>query len=215
HQQLNSERWGRALYRSFERRMTATGGLSRLRHLLPLLLQAGCLRYPRALYLASILHQTGLGMKRRPGEALKFSLLAAQQDGRLAGMLLGHKHHLGVDGFPVDHDLSYAYYANVAAQTLADREQPGEEQAFVEPIRLIDEDALKVQTKESDDLFLWLRFQARRGVVEAQQAVSRMLFWGQRGIASNLQAAVKFYEKGATQLQDPALMYDYGVVLLR
>ncbi|XP_067424402.1 protein sel-1 homolog 3-like [Emydura macquarii macquarii] len=215
HQQLNSERWGRALYRSFERRMTAMGGLSRLRHLLPLLLQAGCLRYPRALYLASILHQTGLGMKRRPGEALKFSLLAAQQDGRLAGMLLGHKHHLGVDGFPVDHDLSYAYYANVAAQTLADREQPGEEQAFVESVRLIDEDALKVQTKESDDLFLWLRFQARRGVVEAQQAVSQMLFWGQRGIASNLQAAAKFYEKGATQLQDPALMYDYGVVLLR
>ncbi|XP_054830572.1 protein sel-1 homolog 3-like [Eublepharis macularius] len=87
--------------------------------------------------------------------------------------------------------------------------------AFVEHIRLIDEDALKLQTKENDDLFVWLRFQARRGMAEAQQAVSRMLFWGQQGISSNLKEAVKFYEKGAARLKDPTLMYDYGVVLLK
>ncbi|XP_054830487.1 protein sel-1 homolog 3-like [Eublepharis macularius] len=148
-------------------------------------------------------------------QTLKFGLLSAQADDRLSGMQLGHKHHLGVDGLPVDHDLSYAYYANVAAQTVADRELSREGQAFVEHIRLIDEDALKLQTKENDDLFVWLRFQARRGMAEAQQAVSRMLFWGQQGISSKLKEAVKFYEKGAARLKDPTLMYDYGVVLLK
>nr|DBA32192.1 TPA: hypothetical protein GDO54_000002 [Pyxicephalus adspersus] len=42
-----------------------------------------------------------------------------------------------------------------------------------------------------------------------------MLFWGQQGISSNLEVAVKFYEKGAMQQKDPVMMYDYGIVLLR
>ncbi|XP_054830569.1 protein sel-1 homolog 3-like [Eublepharis macularius] len=204
-----------ALFQRFEKRVAGLQDLARLNNFYPQLLQAGCLGYSRALYLISTLHRTGLGLPLDSTKTLKFGLLSAQADDRLSGMQLGHKHHLGVDGLPVDHDLSYAYYANVAAQTVADRELSREGQAFVEHIRLIDEDALKLQTKENDDLFVWLRFQARRGMAEAQQAVSRMLFWGQQGISSKLKEAVKFYEKGAARLKDPTLMYDYGVVLLK
>ncbi|XP_029441858.1 protein sel-1 homolog 3-like, partial [Rhinatrema bivittatum] len=150
-----------------------------------------------------------------PAKALRFLLIAAQADERLAELQLGHKHHLGVDGFPVDYELSYAYYANVAKQTMVDRLEPSKNQSYVENIRLTDEEALKVQTKENSHLFVWLRLQARQGVSPAQQAVSRMLFWGQQGISSNPKAAVKVYEKGAMQLKDPVLMYDYGIVLLR
>lgn len=48
-----------------------------------------------------------------------------------------------------------------------------------------------------------------------QRAVARMLFWGQQGVAPNIQKAVRHYERGAVQLEDPVSMYDYGIVLLQ
>ncbi|XP_056409714.1 protein sel-1 homolog 3-like, partial [Hyla sarda] len=215
HVTFDRELFGRALHRIFLRRVLAADGFSRLRRSLPLLLQAGCLGHHPALYTAAVLHQTGLGVKKDTTKALKFVLIAAQNDERLSQLSLGHKHHLGVDGYPLDYDLSYGYYSNIARQTMDDRLQPNKHQTFVELVRLTDEEVLKQQTKENDDLFMWLRFQARQGVSSAQQAVSRMLFWGQQGISSNPEVAVKFYEKGALQMKDPVMMYDYGVVLLR
>ncbi|XP_053313901.1 protein sel-1 homolog 3-like [Spea bombifrons] len=206
---------GKSLYTLYMKKVLSPEGLSRIRGSMPMLLQAGCLGYHPALYLASVLHETGFGVRRDQAKALKLKLIAAQKDERLSLMSLGHKHHKGADNYPVDYDLSYAYYSNVARQTMADRVQPDKNQAFVEYIRLTDEDLLKHQTKEDDDLFMWLKFQAKQGVASAQQAVGRMLFWGQQGISSNLEAAVKFYERGALQQKDPVLMYDYGVVLLR
>lgn len=41
-----------------------------------------------------------------------------------------------------------------------------------------------------------------------------MLFWGQQGVSSDIQTAVRHYERGATRLQDPVSMYDYAIVLL-
>lgn len=48
-----------------------------------------------------------------------------------------------------------------------------------------------------------------------QQALARMLFWGQQGVTQNIWKAVRHYERGAVQLEDPASMYDYGIVLLQ
>lgn len=48
-----------------------------------------------------------------------------------------------------------------------------------------------------------------------QQALARMLFWGQQGVTQNIRKAVRHYERGAVQLEDPASMYDYGIVLLQ
>ncbi len=44
--------------------------------------------------------------------------------------------------------------------------------------------------------------------------MGRMLFWGQQGVAPDIQTAVKHYERGATKLHDPVSMYDYAIVLL-
>ncbi|CAH2226037.1 sel-1 homolog 3-like [Pelobates cultripes] len=159
---------GKALYTLYMRKVSAPDGLSRIRGSMNLLLQAGCLGYYPALHLASTLYQTGFGMRIDTAKALKLKLLSAQKDERLSQMSLGHKHHFGVDNYPVDYDVSYAYYSNVALQTITDRMQPSKDQAFVEFIRLIDEDVLKHQTKEDDDLFMWLRFQAKQGVASAQ-----------------------------------------------
>lgn len=49
----------------------------------------------------------------------------------------------------------------------------------------------------------------------SQQTLARMLFWGQQGVAPNIRKAVRHYERGAVQLEDPVSMYDYGIVLLQ
>lgn len=48
-----------------------------------------------------------------------------------------------------------------------------------------------------------------------QQAVGRMLFWGQQGVSPDIQTAVRHYERGAIRLEDPVSMYDYAIVLLQ
>lgn len=55
-------------------------------------------------------------------------------------------------------------------------------------------------------LIWWLLFH--------KQTMGRMLFWGQHGVAPDIQTAVKHYQRGAIRLQDPVSMYDYAIVLL-
>uniref|UniRef100_A0A3Q2CCQ0 Protein sel-1 homolog 3-like n=1 Tax=Cyprinodon variegatus TaxID=28743 RepID=A0A3Q2CCQ0_CYPVA len=147
-------------------------------------------------------------------QAWLLALLAAQRDNRLALLHLGHLHQQGLHGFPKDPDLAYAYYANIAKQTTLDRQNPSPQQTFVEAIYLNDDETLNIQTNKDHHIFQWLKLQARRGAAEAEQALARMLFWGQQGLSPNIQEAVKHYERGAVQLEDPVSMYDYGIVLL-
>ncbi|KAL7832169.1 hypothetical protein AOLI_G00297170 [Acnodon oligacanthus] len=204
---------GRALYAAVLRKLITHGSVEVINRLMPPLLQAGCLGDNRALHLSSAFYSSGLA-KKQPYKAWQLSLLAAQKDWRLALLRLGHLHHVGDQGVPPDHDLSYAYYSNIAKQTSSDRLRPSSKQTFVESIFLNDEDTLKAQTNENDDIFHWLKLQARNGVADAEQAIARMLFWGQQGVTSDIQTAVRHYERGATRLQDPVSMYDYAIVLL-
>ncbi|XP_072547841.1 protein sel-1 homolog 3 [Salminus brasiliensis] len=211
---VDPEAIGRALYSAVLRKLTAHGSVEVINRLMPSLLQAGCLGDNRALHLSSVLYSSGLGVKKQPYKAWLLSLLAAQKDWRLALLRLGHLHHVGDQTVPPDPDLSYAYYSNIAKQTSADRLNPSSQQTFVESVFLNDEETLKAQTNTNHDLFHWLKLQARNGVADAEQAIGRMLFWGQQGVASDIQTAVRHYERGATRLQDPVSMYDYAIVLL-
>lgn len=65
-------------------------------------------------------------------QAWLLGLLAAQRDDRLALLHLGHVHHRGLHGFPIDTDLAYAYYANIAKQTTIDRQNPTPQQVMDE-----------------------------------------------------------------------------------
>ncbi|XP_047449523.1 protein sel-1 homolog 3 [Mugil cephalus] len=206
---------GRALYSlSLHKlgRVSSTGVVSRI---LPLLLQAGCLADNQALHMSSVLYSSGLGVEKQPIKAWLLALLAAQKDDRLALLHLGHLHHQGLHGLPADTDVAYAYYANIAKQTYLDRLDPTPQQAFVEAIYLNNDEVLNLQTKEDHHIFQWLKLQARRGATEAEQAIARMLFWGQQGVSSNIQEAARHYRRGAVQWKDPVSMYDYGIVLLK
>ncbi|XP_041918997.1 protein sel-1 homolog 3 isoform X1 [Alosa sapidissima] len=205
---------GKALYSLTLHKLTQAMDTRVISRMMPLLLQAGCLGDKRALYLSSVLYSSSAGVKPRPERAWLLALLAAQQDWRLALLRLGHLHHLGDQNVPPDPDLAYAYYANIAKQTSADRQNFTSQQTFVEAIYLNNEEVLKAQTNENHDLFHWLKLQARNGVAGAEQAMGRMLFWGQQGVSSDIQTAVRHYQRGALRLEDPVSMYDYAIVLL-
>ncbi|XP_033969255.1 protein sel-1 homolog 3 isoform X2 [Trematomus bernacchii] len=205
---------GRALYSlSLHKlsRASSTGVVSRI---LPLLLQAGCLADNRALHMSSVLYSAGLGVKEQPNKAWLLALMAAQKDDRLALLHLGHMHHQGVHGLPTDPDLAYAYYANIAKQTTLDRHNHTPEQTYVEAVYLNNDEVLSLQTNTHHHIFQWLKLQARRGAAEAEQAVARMLYWGQQGVTPDIQTAARHYERGAVQWEDPVSMYDYGIVLM-
>lgn len=214
HGDVLASKVGRLLYSLVLRKLKTTHGLEVINRLMPFLLQSGCLGDHRALHLSSVLYSSGFGVKRQPYKAWLLSLLAAQGDWRLALLRLGHMHRIGDLDVTPDHDLAYAYYINIARQTTTDHKKPTPQQTFVELIRLNDEETLKAQTNENDDLFHWLKLQARNGVAEAEQAMGRMLFWGQQGVSPDVQTAVKHYERGATRLHDPVSTYDYAIVLL-
>ncbi|AWO98759.1 putative protein sel-1 -like 3 [Scophthalmus maximus] len=206
---------GRALYSLSLHKLGRASGTGVVSRILPLLLQAGCLADNRALHMSSVLYATGFGVERQLSKAWLLALLAAQKDDRLALLHLGHMHHQGLHGLPADPDLAYAYYANIAKQTTLDHQHPTPEQTFVEALYLNNDEMLNLQTNEDHHIFQWLKLQARRGAAEAEQAIARMLFWGQQGVSPDIQQAVRHYERGAVQWEDPVSMYDYGIVLLQ
>ncbi|XP_043549556.1 protein sel-1 homolog 3-like isoform X1 [Chiloscyllium plagiosum] len=184
-------------------------------HLIASLMKASCCGYYRAAYFLAVIFETGLTVEIQPLQGMLYSLVAAQGNERLALMHLGYKHDQGIDGYPLDYDMSYGYYSNIAQQTVRDRDIFDGEQAFVETIRLMDDSALQSQTKENDDLFLWLRYQANRGDVFAQQKLARMLYWGQQGVTRDVKAALEWYSKSAEETRDPLSMYEYGLFLFK
>ncbi|XP_056411921.1 protein sel-1 homolog 3 isoform X3 [Hyla sarda] len=186
-----------------------------LRDAVPNLLDSSCTRYHKASYLLSIMYEIGLGVPADPAEALLYNLVGAQGNDRLAILKLGYKHLQGIDNHSLDLDVAFFYYMNVAKKTPKDRLARNAEHAYVETIRLMDEDILKEQTRENDDLFLWLKQNAERGDVYAQHRLAQMLFWGQQGVTKNTRAAMEWYERGALENEEPVLMYDYAVLLFK
>ncbi|KAE8295068.1 Protein sel-1-like protein 3 Suppressor of lin-12-like protein 3 [Larimichthys crocea] len=205
---------GRALYSLSLHKLDGASSTGVVSRILPLLLQAGCLADNRALHMSSVLYSAGLGVKKQPNKAWLLALLAAQKDDRLALLQLGHLHYQGLHGLPTDTDLAYGYYANIAKQTTLDRLNHTPDQTFVEAVYLNNDEMLNLQTSEDHHIFQWLKLQAGRGAAEAEQAIGRMLFWGQQGVSPNIQKAVRHYERGAVRLEDPVSMYDYGIVLM-
>ncbi|NWW98099.1 SE1L3 protein, partial [Caloenas nicobarica] len=206
---------GRRIFEKVTKNLSSANGLSNMGSSVPLLVDSSCCRYHKASYFLAVIFETGLGVSVDRTKGLVYSLVGAQGDERLAVMNLGYKHYQGINNYPLDLELSYAYYSNIAIKTSLDQHTIKGEQAFVETIRLMDDELLKAQTKEDGDVFMWLKHEATRGNAAAQQRLAQMLFWGQQGVAKNPEAAIEWYAKGATQTEDPVLIYDYAIVLFK
>ncbi|XP_061326457.1 protein sel-1 homolog 3 [Pezoporus flaviventris] len=206
---------GRRIFDKVSKGLSSTDGLSNMGSSVPLLVESSCCGYHKASYFLAVVFETGLGVSVDRTKGLLYSLVGAQGNERLAVMNLGYKHYQGINNYPLDLELSYAYYSNIAIKTSLDQHTIKGEQAFVETIRLMDDELLKAQTKENGDVFMWLKHEATRGNAAAQQRLAQMLFWGQQGVAKNPEAAIEWYAKGAIETEDPVLIYDYAIVLFK
>lgn len=48
-----------------------------------------------------------------------------------------------------------------------------------------------------------------------QKLLAKLLFWGQNGVSKDVGSAVKWYTKSAMELEDPAAMYEYSILLFK
>ncbi|KAM4674057.1 protein sel-1 homolog 3 isoform 1-T1 [Amazona ochrocephala] len=206
---------GQRIFEKVSKGLSRTDGLSNMGSSVSLLVESSCCGYHKASYFLAVIFETGLGVSVDRTKGLLYSLVGAQGNERLAVMNLGYKHYQGINNYPLDLELSYAYYSNIAIKTSLDQHTIKGEQAFVETIRLMDDELLKAQTKENGDVFMWLKHEATRGNAAAQQRLAQMLFWGQQGVAKNPEAAIEWYAKGAIETEDPVLIYDYAIVLFK
>ncbi|XP_067154264.1 protein sel-1 homolog 3 isoform X3 [Apteryx mantelli] len=206
---------GWRIFEKVAKGLSSADGLSNMGSSIPLLVDSSCCGYHKASYFLAVIFETGLGVPVDRSKGLLYSLVGAQGNERLSVMNLGYKHYQGINNYPLDLELSYAYYSNIAIKTSLDQHTITGEQAFVETVRLMDDELLKAQTKENGDVFMWLKHEATRGNAAAQQRLAQMLFWGQQGVAKNPEAAIEWYEKGAIETEDPVLIYDYAIVLFK
>uniref|UniRef100_A0A670JAQ4 SEL1L family member 3 n=1 Tax=Podarcis muralis TaxID=64176 RepID=A0A670JAQ4_PODMU len=206
---------GRSLFETAAQNLSRADGLHYINSSVLSLMDSSCCGDHRASYALGVIFEIGLGRPADPAQGLLYSLVAAQGGDRLALMSLGYKHYQAINGYPRDLELSYAYYSDVALKTPRDQHASEGDQAFVETIRLRDEELLKAQTKENGDIFMWLKHEATRGNAAAQQRLGQMLFWGQQGVGKNTKAAVEWYAKGALETGDLVSLYDYSIVLFK
>ncbi|XP_041608496.1 protein sel-1 homolog 3 isoform X2 [Vulpes lagopus] len=206
---------GRRIFEKAVKRLSTVDGLHQISSVVPFLMDSSCCGYHKASYYLAVFYETGLNVPRDQLQGMLYSLVGGQGSDRLSSMNLGYKHYQGIDNYPLDWELSYAYYSNIATKTPLDQHTLQGDQAYVETIRLKDDETLKVQTKEDGDVFMWLKHEATRGNAAAQQRLAQMLFWGQQGVAKNPEAAIEWYAKGALETEDPALIYDYAIVLFK
>uniref|UniRef100_A0A9L0K6A2 Protein sel-1 homolog 3 n=1 Tax=Equus asinus TaxID=9793 RepID=A0A9L0K6A2_EQUAS len=206
---------GGRIFEKAVRSLSSVDGLHQISSVIPFLMDSSCCGYHKASYYLAVFYETGLNVPRDQQQGMLYSLVGGQGSERLSSMNLGYKHYQGIDNYPLDWELSYAYYSNIATKTPLDQHTLQGDQAYVETIRLKDDETLKVQTKEDGDVFMWLKHEATRGNAAAQQRLAQMLFWGQQGVAKNPEAAIEWYAKGALETEDPALIYDYAIVLFK
>ncbi|XP_015280507.1 PREDICTED: protein sel-1 homolog 3, partial [Gekko japonicus] len=206
---------GRRIFEKVAQNLSRSDGLRYINSSVLSLMDSSCCGYHRASYILAVIFEIGLGVPVDPNQGLLYSLIAAQGGDRLALISLGYKHYQGIDGYPHNLEMSYAYYSDAAVKTPRDHQHAEGDQAFVEVIRLEDDNLLKAQTKENGDLFMWLKYEATRGNAAAQQRLGQMLFWGQQGVEKNPEAAVEWYAKGALETEDPVSLYDFSIVLFK
>ncbi|XP_067418659.1 protein sel-1 homolog 3 isoform X2 [Emydura macquarii macquarii] len=206
---------GQRIFEKVAKSLSSAEGLRHVSSSIPFLMESSCCGYHKASYFLAVIFETGVGVPVNPIQGLLYSLVGAQRSERLSVINLGYKHYQGINNYPLDLELSYAYYSDIALKTSLDQHTTKGDQAFVETIRLRDDDLLKAQTKENGDVFMWLKHEATRGNAAAQQRLAQMLFWGQQGVAKNPEAAIEWYAKGALETEEPILMYDYAIILFK
>ncbi|CAM4859821.1 unnamed protein product [Rotaria socialis] len=177
--------------------------------------QAICYGHPSAPSLLATFHRFGLcGLESNSTRALELLFTGALLNDRISLLALGHRHFYGLDGVPLDYDIAYVYYQQMAETSRQELYYPKAGEASMEYILLTDEKLIGELTFDKSDSFYWLRQQARRGVASAQQHLGSLMYTGRNGLTRNIQAAVEYFRLGAAQ-HDASSHFGYGLALLK
>ena len=197
--------------RLYLRARTVLGiGLHEVKHgLLPYILQASCLGYGIASYMAAVVHFSGFGVPMDEVIGSLYLTRSALLNDRLGLTSLGFKYTYGLNGYPIDLSIAWKYYIQAAFMFHADREEHKESDVATEHIRLTDKKDLEIHRGMKSDHFEWLKFQAANGVESAKLELSQVFFWGSRGVNRDMAAAIQYYRQLASA-GDPAGHYDLG-----
>ncbi|XP_071841630.1 protein sel-1 homolog 3-like isoform X2 [Apostichopus japonicus] len=191
-------------------------GLDKYDDLLNLLKQASCFDHNEAAAMLGAMYSAGLRKRKDTRKGMMYTLMAAQEGNIMAQCSLGFMHLYGTGGLDQDFDYAYFYLIEVAAQAVKSKEKHGAGSVTTEMVRLTDTAQLQYHSGEKGDYFQWMKFQASKGMTDAQARMGRILYWGSGGVKRNLQAATKYYERTAKAAPKNAVaLFDYGVVLLR
>ncbi|XP_059157018.1 protein sel-1 homolog 3-like isoform X2 [Physella acuta] len=189
-------------------------GLRNASRVVHLLRQAACLGNDDAMFSLAVLLNNGVGVAADELQSLAFFMLGTLNRHVFSIMALAHRHTMGIDGAPVDLDVAYMYFKQVADRTRTDKEEHKDSGIATESIRLIDEAQIAGMTSEVGDFFLWLKNQAEKGVATAQSELGALLYHGARGLKRNLQTAVNIFREGAESGNVDA-MFNYGLMQYR
>ncbi|KAH9509263.1 Protein sel-1 3 [Bulinus truncatus] len=189
-------------------------GLRHASKVVHLLKQAACLGNNDAMYYMAVMMNNGVGCAVNELQSLAYFMLGTLNNHVFSIMALGHRHLMGMDGAPLDKEIAYMYYKQVADRTRKDKEEHKESDVATEYIRLIDEAKIDGLTSEIGDLFMWLKHQAEKGVASAQSELGYMLYHGAQGVKRNLHNAMNVFREGA-QAGNEYAMVNYGLMQYR
>ncbi|XP_006737256.2 protein sel-1 homolog 3 [Leptonychotes weddellii] len=112
---------GRRIFEKAVKRLSSVDGLHQISSVVPFLMDSSCCGYHKASYYLAVFYETGLNVPRDQLQGMLYSLVGGQGSERLSSMNLGYKHYQGIDNYPLDWELSYAYYSNIATKTPLDQ----------------------------------------------------------------------------------------------
>nr|XP_036850624.1 protein sel-1 homolog 3 [Manis javanica] len=112
---------GGSIFEKAIKRLSSVDGLHHIRSVIPFLMDSSCCGYHKASYYLAVFYETGLNVPRDELQGMLYSLVGGQGSERLSSMNLGYKHYQGIGNYPLDWELSYAYYSNIAMKTPLDQ----------------------------------------------------------------------------------------------
>ncbi|XP_034561447.1 protein sel-1 homolog 3 [Notolabrus celidotus] len=181
-----------------------------------LLREASCFGNHRASLLLATIHLSGLGHSVDQEQGHVYSLIGASGDNRFALMHAGYKHSQGIDGFTKDLELAYSYYSNMGWQSSEDISKLFEsKQNVIHYVYLSNPEDLNRLNHKKNDGFQYEKFRAESGDADSQRNLAVMLYRGENGVSKDTESAVKWFERSAMQMKDPAAMYDYSIILMK
>ncbi|CAF0704103.1 unnamed protein product [Brachionus calyciflorus] len=209
----NPETIGQHLFQNMIQ-IIRTSQFNNFTNLIETLKICSCLNIHESNYVLSVLYSNGFGVELNEELGKIYLIKAAKHGDRLSLLALGHNHFYGLDGFTIDYDQSYYYYRQISEIAKDELYNPKSNENFPFNVRLSEKNDLETVVTENSEIFNWLKYQAKNGIVSAQNKLSTLFYWGIQGVKRNIKAGIQFFKKGAEK-NDPEASFSYGLALAK